>query len=1079
MAQAKTSVPKNQQLLTQQVAKLEQQLAEQENLFYQVVEEVGNGYWSYDIPSKTFSVSSGLASLLQCTDDQTLDLDFWQQFLSVGEFRTFQTQISSLQKQSSSPIIFPLTITTRNKHTELICNAKVVAWDDQKKPLSIIGVFTENPQKQNPYFRDEWLQWIVKHIPAVTVMLFDRDFRYGAYDRIDNYNSIIADSIFGKTMYEVCTPEEAAFFEPIHNRVFEGELVETEFNFHNRIYFAQFIPIYQEQKVVNGLVLAFDISASRGVEQHLILFIEQAPVAMAIFDIHMNYIAASHRWKSDYDLESEDLVGRSHYELFPNIRQDWKEIHQDCLLGNTHRKDEDYYINEKGEEQWIRWEVMPWCLPDNIVGGIIIMTEDITERKKSELSLEYYQQGLSILAQISASHQLTLEQQLKEVLSSITQYFDLPIGIISCIENQDYKVEYVISNDDEIQIEPGTIFPIENTYCSVTFAQNDTLAIQDVTESEYATHPCYKEFHLESYIGSTIWVAGKKYGTINFSSPSKRPIPFSENDVDFMRLVARWVGTTLERYTNEKQLIDAREEAEEATRAKTDFLSTMSHEIRTPMNAVVGMAHLLLEENPRKSQLESIKTLKFSADLLLSLINDILDFSKIEAGKIVLESIDFNLRDLLQGIKAAQGIKATEKQVKLKLRWDDDVPELVVGDAVRLGQIINNLVSNAVKFTDKGQVKVEVELIEEKNDQLVIGFSVQDSGIGISPEQLEVIFDEFSQASSSTTRKYGGTGLGLAITRKLLELQGSEIKVTSEVGKGSIFSFELEFSKSAKKQVKDRFNPNLPNETYWGSLNGLRVLLVEDNTVNQYVAVRFMKKWQVILDIANHGGEALEMVKKQPYDVILMDLQMPVVDGYQATKNIREWEEEHKQVPVPIIALTASASRTTKEKVNARGMNDFLAKPFDPKELFARLQYHSSVNLEQIDKEEISIPHTPVSNETEKSASLSLNQEVFDFLTDGNIVEQINLSEKLSSLVKRLIQDAEQFYQTFDQAKLAYDLHRVKSTFTMFEIEPLASVIREMSDDAEAADLRKYPDFIPFCKELLQKIEKLRPKDTE
>ncbi|MGD1889366.1 MAG: response regulator [Cyclobacteriaceae bacterium] len=289
----------------------------------------------------------------------------------------------------------------------------------------------------------------------------------------------------------------------------------------------------------------------------------------------------------------------------------------------------------------------------------------------------------------------------------------------------------------------------------------------------------------------------------------------------------------------------------------------------------------------------------------------------------------------------------------------------------------------------------------------------------------------------------------------------------------------MEFSKSAKKQVKDRFNPNLPNETYWGSLNGLRVLLVEDNTVNQYVAVRFMKKWQVILDIANHGGEALEMVKKQPYDVILMDLQMPVVDGYQATKNIREWEEEHKQVPVPIIALTASASRTTKEKVNARGMNDFLAKPFDPKELFARLQYHSSVNLEQIDKEEISIPHTPVSNETEKSASLSLNQEVFDFLTDGNIVEQINLSEKLSSLVKRLIQDAEQFYQTFDQAKLAYDLHRVKSTFTMFEIEPLASVIREMSDDAEAADLRKYPDFIPFCKELLQKIEKLRPKDTE
>jgi PAS domain S-box-containing protein len=1082
MAQVKTSSSTNHKLLVQQVARLEQQLAEQENRFHQVVEEVGNGYWRWEIAENEFYLSPALVNFLQLDDNDHVKTNYWQNLLSKSQYNKFQAELSGLKNNRTSQTTFPLSLNIGKNKTYLTCNAKVVEWDERKRPLSVIGVLIEEKnqlESRKLGVWDEWLQRVVKYIPTATILLFDKNLRYGTYEGIQNNNSIIADNLLGKTMYEVCTQEEAAVFEPIYRRVLAGEFIETEITFHHRDYFAQFIPIYQNQQVVSGLIFAFDITLNRGVEQHLALFIEQAPVAMAIFDIQMNYIAASQRWKSDYDLKAEEFIGRSHYDLFPNIRQDWKDIHQDCMLGNTHRKDEDFYVNDNGVEQWIRWEVMPWYLPNNEVGGILIMTEDITEQKKSEISLEYYQQGLRILAQISASHQLSLEQQLMEVLSSINQYFDLPIGIISRIEGDDYIVEYAISNDDEIQIGQGTTFPFEKTYCSIAFAQNDPVAIQYMAESEYATHPCYREFGLESYIGSPIWVAGKKYGTINFSSPSKRPVPFSENDIDFMRLVARWVGTTLERFANEKQLIAAREEAENATRAKTDFLSTMSHEIRTPMNAVVGMAHLLLEESPREDQLESIKTLKFSADLLLSLINDILDFSKIEAGKIVLESIDFNLKELLQGIKAAQGIKATEKQVKLKLRWDDDVPEIVVGDAVRLGQIINNLVSNAVKFTEEGQVEIDAELIEDKADRVIIGFSIADTGIGISSDQMEVIFDEFSQASSSTTRKYGGTGLGLAITRRLLELQGSEIKVFSELGKGSRFSFELTFQKSNKKQVSEHITPSIPDENYLGRLNGLRVLLVEDNPVNQYVAARFMKKWQVILDITNHGGEALEMVQQQPYDVILMDLQMPVVDGYQATKSIRAWEKQQKRNPVPIIALTASASRTTKEKVNSLGMNDFLTKPFDPKELFARLQFHSSINRELPEKKEVAATGSTIPSNTELPKSLRLNLEVFEFLTDGNDSERLSLCEKLSSLVIQLIQDIEEFYQTLDRKKLATDLHRVKSTFTMFEIEPLGAIVREMSDKPDEADLRKYPGFITYCNELLQKIEELRPNASE
>ena len=1083
MAQSKITLPKNHKLLAQEVARLEQQLAEQENLFHQVVEEVGNGYWRWNIVDDSFSGSPKLTTFLKGSDKQLDGINFWKNLLTDSQYKSFQDNLDSLKNNHISQTTFPITVGYDNNEASLTCKARIVEWDELDQPVSVVGVLSENnshPEKRQPYtVRDEWLQWMVNHIPTATILLFDEEFRYGTYQKIENKNSIIADSILGKTMYEVCTPEEALVFEPIYQRTLNGEFVETEINFHGRTYYAQFIPVFREGQAINGVIFAFDITINRGVEQHLALFIEQAPVAMAILDERMNYIAASQRWKSDYGLNLTDIVGHSHYDLLPNHRQEWKGLHQDCLLGNTHQKDEDYFVDEDGNEQWLRWEIMPWYLTDNQVGGIIMMSEDITERKKSELSLEHYQQGLRILAQISANHQLSLEQQLMEVLGSINQYFDLPIGVVSRIADNDYIVEYAISNDDEIQIEVGTAFPIDKTYCSIAFAQNEPVAIQHMAKSEYATHPCYKEFGLESYIGSPIWVAGKKYGTINFSSPSKRPIPFSKNDIDFMQLVARWVGTTMERYANEKQLIEAREEAEEATRAKTDFLSTMSHEIRTPMNAVVGMAHLLMEENPREDQQESIKTLKFSADLLLSLINDILDFSKIEAGKIELESIDFNLKDLLQGIKAAQGIKATEKRVRLKLRWDDDVPEIIVGDAVRLGQIINNLVNNAVKFTEEGQIKIEVELIEEKNDRLVIGFSIQDSGIGISPQQMEVIFDEFSQANSHTTRKYGGTGLGLAITRKLLELQNSEIKVVSKLGEGSEFSFELAFKKSTKKQVNERFALSHTNESYLGSLNGLRVLMVEDNPVNQYVAVRFMKKWQVTLEIANHGREALKMFQDKTYDVVLMDLQMPVVDGYQATKNIRTWEKQHGRNPVPIIALTASASRTIKDKVNSLGMNDFLPKPFDPKELFARLQYHSSVNHEPTNYGKRTILQETVYSQTEKPKSLSLRQDVFEFLTDGDPAEQMNLIKKLSSLVIQLIQDAEDFYQTLDQKKLAADLHRVKSTFAVFEIEPLASIAKEMADNSDKADLRKYPEFTSLCEELLQKVEDLKPNTSE
>ncbi|MEM8965025.1 MAG: response regulator [Bacteroidota bacterium] len=931
--------------LANKIASLEQQLVEQNSAFQQLAEGVENGYWQWVISTDTFKASPQLCEFLGCPSnlDQGQQLH-WRDILSTDDFAVLSRAINQLRPNNNSR--FELEIkATLHLPEPVICQGSVIEWDQQGKPEVVVGFFkrvlAEKTIQSELAQRKNWFHWMAENIPGVSIVVFDQEYRYFTYEKFTDIEDTAVEGVIGKTLYEIATPEEVAFLEPIYEQVLVGKCLEHEVVYKDRTYYSQFIPLYEEGKITQGLVFSLDISQTKGFEQQLASFIKQAPAAIAVFDTNMHYVAASQHWV-DYMLNGKNVIGKSFYDNYPKITLEWKDILQDSLQGNINQNDAERIILEDGSEKWLSWEVKPWYLSINQVGGLIIITEDITKRKKSELAFQNYQQGLKILTQISANYQLSLEEQLQELLISVANYFDLSMGIISHVSGDNCMVEYAINLEDEadLKVEAGNQFALQEMYCSISYANDDIFARTSMGRSEYQSHPAYQRFQLETYVGSPLWVGGEKYGTISFFSPEERLSPFTENEVDFMRLVARWVGTTLERSYHERQLVAAREQAEEATQAKTDFLSTMSHEIRTPMNAVIGMSHFLLEENPREDQLKSLQTLKFSADLLLSLINDILDFSKIEAGKIVLEKVSFNLKEVLQGIKAAQGIKAQEKQVRLKLRWDDDLPEMIIGDSVRLGQIINNLVSNAIKFTHQGQVCIDVELLEEYPQSVRVGFKVQDTGIGISQEQIEAIFDEFSQASSSTTRKFGGTGLGLAITKKLLEMQGSQIEVTSEVGKGSTFSFELNLEKSNKKSTKDSAS-TAPDEIYFASLEGLRVLLVEDNPVNQYVAARFIKKWKVtLLDTAENGEEALEKVQQHSYDVILMDLQMPVMDGYKATENIRDWERHHGKQPIPIIALTASATLATREKVVSLGMNDFLTKPFDPKELYARLRTH-------------------------------------------------------------------------------------------------------------------------------------------
>ena len=385
----------------------------------------------------------------------------------------------------------------------------------------------------------------------------------------------------------------------------------------------------------------------------------------------------------------------------------------------------------------------------------------------------------------------------------------------------------------------------------------------------------------------------------------------------------------------EREIVEAKEKAEAANLAKTEFLSVMSHEIRTPMNAVIGMTHLLKDENPTPKQLEHINTLQFSADNLLVIINDILDYNKIEAGKIEFEYRTISLKEKIQKVLSSFKMKAIDKAIELKSEFVGDLPEFVKADSTRLAQILVNLTGNAVKFTSKGFIKIRVSVLKTEDELCHLKFEVIDTGVGIAAENHTKIFESFSQETNSTTREFGGTGLGLTITKKLLQLQDSDINLESEKGKGSNFWFVL--------KLEVVHNEDVQKEVYLssseGSLKGKRILLVEDNSINQLVAKNFLDKWEVSTVIASNGLEAIEKLKVGYYDIVLMDLQMPVMDGFEATRQIREFEDVEKR-NIPIVALTASALLEVQNQVKEASMNGFVAKPFNPDDLYSKIAVH-------------------------------------------------------------------------------------------------------------------------------------------
>lgn len=685
-------------------------------------------------------------------------------------------------------------------------------------------------------------------------------------------------------------------------------------------------PIHDAHGCITGFLgVAIDVSEhrrareARAAEQkRLMAFVEHAPAAIAMFDRDLRYVAVSRRWMTDYRLEGQTIIGRSHYEVFPTIPQRWKDVHARCLAGSVERNNDDaWQLAGNASCQHLRWEVRPWYVQDDQIGGIIMFTEDITVLKETEAALYESRERFELAVRGSSDgiwdwNILTGEVYYSPRFKELLGYDDAEFP------NQIDSIKTHLHPDDE----------------------------------ELVWEALELHFHVGRPYDLIVRLRSKSNGWLWFRTRGEairdtEGLPWrmtgSLSDINSLK------QAELNLAEQAKVLALARDQAEAANLFKSAFVANVSHEIRTPMTAILGYVDLLSEPTLTDDQRAShIATIKHAGQHLLTIINDILDLSKIEAGKMMVEQIAMSPAALVQDVISFLESEAQGKGLELSAHFEGPIPKSIHSDPVRVRQILVNLIGNAIKFTPEGRVTLVVKLVTTgPASEPRLAFEVQDTGIGLTGEQIAELFQPFKQADTSTTRKFGGTGLGLTICLRLVQLLGGEITVTSEPGRGSTFLATIAVGATDQMEMVESEIEMRPSSTVGSPLPASeqpltgRILLVEDTLVNQRLIRHILTGKGATVDVAENGRLAVDMALRTfrplpeepavaPYDVILMDMQMPELDGYAATHLLRE-----KGYAGPIVALTAHAMADDRRACLEAGCNDHITKPIDRERLFA------------------------------------------------------------------------------------------------------------------------------------------------
>ncbi len=570
--------------------------------------------------------------------------------------------------------------------------------------------------------------------------------------------------------------------------------------------------------------------------------------------------------------------------------------------------------------------------------------------------------------------------------------------------------------------------PRQHSICQYTILEDKILEIPDATKDErvknlpivlapngirfYSGCPL---FDPDGYILGTLCVFDYKPGKL--SKTQKRALEILSKEV-IDQIVAR---------KHREELQEVRKIAIKNAQARELFLANMSHEIRTPLNAIIGFANLLTNTKVDPEQSDYVKTINLASQSLLATINNVLDVSKIESGSIWAESIPFNFAELIHTVEQVQEIKASERGLDLFTKIDKRIPAWVAGDPTRLNQILLNLVDNAIKFTENGNVALKTAMVSQDEDNVYIKFTITDTGIGIEPEKIERIFERFVQADEQTTRKYGGTGLGLNISRSLTELLGGKLEVDSKPGKGSSFYFTIPLQKMAKPDKVDGVEgltvksvPTIPP----------KVLLVEDNNLNIKLALRVLTNFGYEPDLAENGKIAVDKVRQNTYDLIIMDLQMPEMDGYQATLHIRN----KLKIRTPILAMTAHSLGGEREKCFEVGMNDYISKPFNPDELYEKTRYLLSIQdtptpSVKRQKSETAIPEAPPESAPSQKGNKFVDPARLQQMSEGDKDFEAETIQTFLEITPKELMNLEKAAGREDYTEVCRLAHKLNSSF--------------------------------------------------